>query len=428
MARELSLMEHMMCLVSDVVPINFVLTARIQGQFTMMELRDALEKARQKQPLLAVRVVDGDNGRFHFCPPDNPQLSIRLVSRASDSAWEREVEQEIKTLFDWRTGPLVRLVWVQGEAVSELLLVCHHGIADGLSALYVLHDIMQFLGKPDTPVVPLSMLPAAEEILPAAVLRKPAMRTKITLARGGLKLLPLLNRFKKQNTASDFPSEPPDLAFQMISWMLDEVETTAVIQRAKQENTTVHGALGAAFLKTFAMREGEKTGWQRKLSNPVSIRKHLAPPVGEDFGLFIALVETAVICQPERDFWEIAQEIKQKLARDSVAEKVLFPFAMAQYLEPNGPGLELLGDFNNISYDLSITNLGRFNFPVSYSGLELQAIFGPVVTTTANERILGVTTVGGKLCFTFVFQPKDMTLAQAEEIKAQAMAFLVDAC
>ena len=47
--------------------------------------------------------------------------------------------------------------------------------------------------------------------------------------------------------------------------------------------------------------------------------------------------------------------------------------------------------------------------------------------TMENERILGVTTVGGKLCFTFVFQPKTMTQAQVEEIMTQVMAFLFEA-
>ena len=64
MDRRLSVMEHMMCQISDVVPINFVLTARIQGRFSEVQLRGALDKARKKHPFLAVRVVDGGNGRY----------------------------------------------------------------------------------------------------------------------------------------------------------------------------------------------------------------------------------------------------------------------------------------------------------------------------------------------------------------------------
>jgi len=334
-------MEHMMCQVSDVVPINFALTARIQGKVSLIQLRAALEKVRKKHPLLAVRVVEGDNGSFYFSQSNVPPFLIRQVSRELSSTWEREVEREIKMVFDWRTGPLVRFVWVQGDAVSELLVVCHHGIADGLSAMYVIHDIMQFLGAPNTSIEPLLVLPSTEQMLPDSVLKKPSMRMKTILTRNVVKLLPLISRFKKQDATHDSPQELPDLAFQMISWMLDEGETTAVINRAKQENTSVHGALGAAFLKAFAILESETNGWQRELSSPVSIRKRLSPPVGEDFGLFIALVETDVNCEPDRDFWEIAREIKQKLTRGSADEKVLFPIAMARYMEPNTPGLDL---------------------------------------------------------------------------------------
>jgi hypothetical protein len=101
---------------------------------------------------------------------------------------------------------------------------------------------------------------------------------------------------------------------------------------------------------------------------------------------------------------------------------------MARHIDPHSSGLAFLGDFENITYDLSITNLGRFNFPVTYGDFELKAIFGPVVTTARNERILGVTTVGGQLCFTFVYGQADMEKEKAEQIKTQAMTFLMEAC
>ena len=271
MDRKLSVMEHMICQVSDVVPINFVLTARVQGRLSEAQLRGALDKARKRHPLLAVRVVDGVNGRFYFTTANVPPLPLRLVSRQSETTWEQEVLQEIKTIFDWRKGPLVRFVWVQGDGVSELLVVCHHGIADGLSAMVVIHDILQFLGEPETAVVPLPLLPAADHMLPKAVLRKPAFWTKTLLTRIIIKGLPVWSWFKKTNHDQAVPQEPPELAFQMNSWMMAEEETTAVIQRAKQENTTVHGALSAAFLKAFATLEGETTGWKRKVSTCLSI-------------------------------------------------------------------------------------------------------------------------------------------------------------
>ncbi|MFO7679061.1 MAG: condensation domain-containing protein [Chloroflexota bacterium] len=428
MDRKLSLPEHMMCLASDGAPINFILTARILGRVSEDELRRALAKAGQKHPLLAVRVVDGENGRFHFIPLTAPTFPIRLVPRESDNTWQREVEQELTVHFDWRAGPLVRFVCVQDEAVTDLLVVCHHALTDGLSALYLIHNLMQFLGEPETAVTPLPLLPPADQMLPKAFLRRPAVVLKTTFIRAMLKAMAVQHRFKK-STPPPFTFQPtPNLAFQMISWRLAEEETTAVVQRAKHENTSVHAALCAAFLKTFAVMEGETSGWQRTVSSPISIRKRLAPPVGEDFGLFITLVETSADCQPERDFWQIAREIKQALTRDSADEKILAQSAISRYLQPGAPGLERFNDWGSIHYDLSITNLGRFEYPTVYGPLRLEAIFGPVVTTMETEKILGVTTVAGQLCFTFVFRPADLSLEQAQQIQTQAMAYLTAAC
>ncbi len=427
MNRRLSLPEHMMCLASDTIPINFVLTARIDGDVSVMQIRQALAGLRQKHPLLAVGVMDGDNGRFYFTNENIPDFSIRLVARDSDATWEREVEQELVEKFDWRAGPLLRFVLIQGTPISELLVVCHHAAADGLSAMYLIHDLLELVDDPETPITPLPLLQAAERLVPAAIEKKPAMLFKTTTARVMLKLLPLFRLFRKQ-AAPEVPEEKPDLRFQMMSWTLDLEETTAVISRAKQEETTVHAALGAAFLKAFARLEGEATGWEREVSSPVSIRQRLEPPVGEAFGLFMTLVEVKADCAPERDFWEIAREIKQKLVTGSTDDKVFLRFLMAKHIHPNMADKEISEDFTNIAYDLSITNLGRFDFPTTYGEFQLKAIWGPVVTTMNNERILGVITVGGQLCFTFVFQPKDITPEYAEQIRANAMQSLREAC
>ena len=80
-----------------------------------------------------------------------------------------------------------------------------------------------------------------------------------------------------------------------------------------------------------------------------------------------------------------------------------------------------------VEYDLSISNLGRLDFPVQFGPLKLEALYGPTIGCNAKEVVLGVVTVGGKMHFTMAFTDMTMTLPQAEQIKAKAMKSLADA-
>ena len=47
--------------------------------------------------------------------------------------------------------------------------------------------------------------------------------------------------------------------------------------------------------------------------SPLSLRNHLVPPIGEDFGAYYTRELTYHNIQPGRDFWEVAREAKHQL-------------------------------------------------------------------------------------------------------------------
>lgn len=83
--------------------------------------------------------------------------------------------------------------------------------------------------------------------------------------------------------------------------------------------------------------------------------------------------------------------------------------------------------YTGVEYDLSISNLGRLDFPIQYGSLCLGAFYGPAIGTNSEEITLGVITIGDKMHFTMTFTDMKITLAQAEEIKEIAMSHLADA-
>jgi hypothetical protein len=80
--------------------------------------------------------------------------------------------------------------------------------------------------------------------------------------------------------------------------------------------------------------------------------------------------------------------------------------------------------FLKVRYDLSISNLGRLDFPVQYGPLQLQALYGPSLGGNPEDIVLGVITIAGKIHFTLTFTKRKLNLTQAAGIKESAMRHL----
>jgi hypothetical protein len=103
--------------------LSFTVCARVRGPLTAEGLRRALDRLGRRHPLLAVRLAPvSEGGGACLTTEDVQSIPLRILERVSDTAWVREVEQEIALAFDYRTGPLCRCVWLRGAGTSELSL------------------------------------------------------------------------------------------------------------------------------------------------------------------------------------------------------------------------------------------------------------------------------------------------------------------
>ena len=93
----------------------------------------------------------------------------------------------------------------------------------------------------------------------------------------------------------------------VLSWLLPEEETAALLTRAGEEQTSIHGAFCAAFL----LAHNDLYGYQphRTVSSPVSLRGRFGIPNEDDFGLYMALSEVTVACSERGDLWVMARAI-----------------------------------------------------------------------------------------------------------------------
>jgi Condensation domain len=144
MERPLGALEQSQWLYDQIHPLHFAIVAKIRGQFTLDQLQNALSQVQQQHPLLRVRIATDKYGQPQYIEENNP-IPIRWVASINEEQWQRELEVEMTQSFNWSTAPLARVVWVQSGLDSELIVLYHHAIADGISGAYLLGDIVRGL-------------------------------------------------------------------------------------------------------------------------------------------------------------------------------------------------------------------------------------------------------------------------------------------
>jgi hypothetical protein len=411
--------QYMVWLASEYHPINFALMARIRGSITPGPFQQALDKLQRKYPPLSTRAIKEADGVYVVSDP-TLKFPVRIIARKNAESWVEEAAAELSQAFDLFHHPPLRLILLQGEDVSELFFVCPHVLADGLSIAYLVRDFLTFLNDPDAEVTPMPLTPPMGALIPEF----PGKKLAIQWAKLKARLLKcVLSRSVKQNEPQIDAVHCAKPQYHVRPWVLSAEQTAALVARSRAEGTTVHAALCAAFLRAFGEFYGD--GWRRRIQSPVSLRDRLSSPVGESFGLFVNLVEFRADCAPEHDFWELARKIKKGFNRraddkhifKSLIEANVATDKLRDIITPK----IVAESFMAANHDLSISNLGRLDFPIRYGVLHLEALFGPILSGDPEDIVLGVTTIGGTIHCCLSFTDLKMTPSQAEQVVETAM-------
>jgi hypothetical protein len=380
--------------------LNFAVSARVRGSFSETELQVALEKLRQRHPLLAVRIAPTEDGAC-LTTEGVPEIPLKIFQRRTDLDWVAQVEREIAIPSDHLTGPLFRCIWVRGKGISDLVLVCDHITADGYAAVFALRDLLTLISEPNISLDP--CLPSSMKDLIPVKMQEHIQKIASDPSRA----------------QAEFPmpaggTEPLN-PLRVIPFEFDEDGTSTLVSACKTHQVTVQAALCAAFAVPFAERQPGSP--VRMIESPMSIRGRLQNSVENIYGNYISLIYSKIDCTPGHSLWEIAHQAGQSLV--SFTEEQLFsiPILMMGVLDQ-----PLSGPVVHFDYDLSISNLGRIDIPANYGELSLESVYGPTMNISMPQhRILGVNTFAGRMRCTFTSRdPRAQGLVQrAREILAE---------
>jgi NRPS condensation-like uncharacterized protein len=416
MQRKMLFFERLMY-VDGHTPVNCLMTARIRGNIAADNLQSAMDKIQDKHPLLRTSVVEEENQPY-FVFNENPlKIPIRIVERCSDEDWRNVTTLEWKTPFNMASGPLIRVVWIKSDEVSELMLVGHHCICDGASLIIIFREILQLVDRPDKQLTSYQPLQSLSELIPANVFSDLKMALLIKGKAALFKLFALTIKTVETNPTGEH---------YLIYWSADEIVSANLALRCKTESTTPYAALCVAFLLAFRQTKG--TTFKNKMMCPVNVRRFIKA-IGDDMMFnYAPTIPLALSSNPEEEFWSLARKLKQSMSRKIENLNAYEHLMAAEQLHASISKLISLLRKSKGSYDFAFSNVGRLDIPENYKAFQIESFLGVTVAVPwRNATTLITTHFRGRTDLAFVSNDGFLPYAEALSIKERAINILLNA-
>ena len=313
MGRELDILERFFWLAGRSISTNFAAHAQVIGSLEDQWILAALDAVQARHPLLRMGIERSGWTGAKFVEVTNRPIPFQTVKKDD---WLPIAELELERRFADDEAPLIRCVRVaHDDKNSTLILTLHHVIGDGMSATLILRDlfatIRQAADGKEPRLQALPLLPEAYQGYPWYTKFPFGLPIFLIMSLRAITCTPLsliLNGSSCIRYAR-FTGRTPAL----VNRTLDAELVTAIEARAKQERTTMHGALMAALMKAIARQRNLPIPLRIGLNTAVNLRAQLNPPVGEDTGLFSTIVPTSNTVWKNINLWTLARRARRSL-------------------------------------------------------------------------------------------------------------------
>jgi hypothetical protein len=383
LVRRLGAFERMYHRRQQKSTMHFCMVAELADDLDPGALATALSAVQHRHPLLNVYVDDHPQaGPGFWRPTIVPPIPVTVVAETGHT-WCDLVAEELTRPFDTATAPMVRVVLLRSTPAAIVLTV-DHTIVDGMSAAYILRDLLSALNGHEVAALPVP--PSQEELIGRLREAQPAA----ALVANGQPPAAQPDWLATPNTIRPFDGALPHLS----AVCFDEDLTWRLITRARAEQTTVHSALLSAI--TRVIFESGRNEFVR-MTTPCECRSHIG--VGDDVCLYFTAARTAFTREQLCDLWAMARMVSDQLSVARSVPAVLDASAATEQFIPIDATPDDAEDFmiRGLSFEAFASNLRVLDMgrPLAVRPV---AIWGPaILVQVQGEVAFGVCTFNGQL-------------------------------
>ena len=407
--RRLSWTERLFWLLDQNSPRHFVMAAQVDGHTSVDQWRGALAAVQRRHPLLSAGIEVGDDGNPHFYRVAAAPIPLRVLRGGTlRCELEAELACELGLPFDPRRAPLIRAALLYEPERATCILSTHHSIADGRSIAFVFRDLLQALAR--TPLQALPVPPTVDDVVDRAAPGRPrqAGPTALDAVAPGRPA-----RYRARDGA-----RPQVRTLQLAPELVERLR-----HRAREEGTSLHGALCSGLALSFAELMDRPATEPVRIWSPMDVRKLLG--LGDDCAVLAVSAIIPAVPDGPRGFWPAARAITSRLAETNTVEYLADGLKL---LSQNIGALDVTAAAQlmaqRFAFDFVVTNLGVLPYETRFGNLRLEALWGPVVLSGfENEHVFGVATAGGRLALSYSsYTPMKPLLAVFEQNLCAACA------
>ena len=406
--------EHLWYRMGHLASNNFVMVAQIEGELNEEQLIEALQSVVAAQPMLRTSVKKvGNKIRLFECSAT--PVKIAIEERANDEGWESKAVEEMNSEISVESEVLWRFAWLKGNGKHDLVMTFNHMIADGRSGLNFFEMLFSTLVEKDIEFPRLKLFPAYEK----------QMQKTDNIFSCIIKFFKAFQNYisSKKLEWNKIPQTlKAESSTALISRALDAGETINLVQKCRENKTTVSSFLAASML------ELEKGAYNTSLSLAVDMRPYLREIHGKEIAYFVTSLDLVKEASFSGNKWDLAEvlshRIKQQMNKSQFLFDQLIRFLAFKTAKTNDKFRHLIKDALNNS--MLLTNIGKVDMKTDYGSFKLKHCFHvPSVHLMGLPFFcLATSTLNGQMVLNFTYNAGCMKLEEAEKRVAEFMKSL----
>jgi hypothetical protein len=400
LVRPIGTFERLFYRYSERNPVHFSIVAEFDVTLTEAQIRTALSAVQQRHPLLSVHVEDHPGSRLGFYRADSV-VPIDLTVRERCEQWQLFAAAELARPFDRSTAPLMRAVLLNGWSGSTVVLTFDHTIADGISSVTVMNDLVNALNGE---AIPQRDVPPSVEDMIARTIAGTEVQNPVE---------PSDPRLAEPTSIRRFDGTHPYVH----TVTLDAALTAQLVSQCRTEHTTVHAAILTAASRVHSGLFDKEFV---RVMSPINLRP-LINTVG-DCADHLTCTITGMTPRDGATFWNQARTITAELSIARSAPAVAALSATIQQAITVDAECATTEQFFTtvVPFDLMISNLGCQDLRVDGS-IKPTGLWGPLVQTQVDDYVIGVVTYDGRLrMISSGYTPSEIFLESVKAILARA--------
>jgi hypothetical protein len=374
--RSVGALERLFYRYSERNSVHFSIVAEFDVALTDRQVRTALLAVQQRHSLLSVHVEDHPRSPLGFYRAD-AIAPIDLTVHEGNGQWQSVVAAELAHPLDRSTAPRMRALLLKGPSGSTIVLTFDHTIADGISSVIVMNDLVNALNGVAVP--PLEVPPSMEDM--------------IAHAFAGSEVRGSTNA-SDPRMAEPTSIRPSGAASPYVHTVaLERADTAHLVNKCRTEQTSVHAAILTAASRVYATLHGKTFV---RVWTPINIRSLIK--AFADCAAYLICATSGMAPWDGTGFWDQARAITADLAMARSAPAVAAASATLQQVIPVDAECATVEQlFTTLQpFDLAISNLGAQDLHVD-GPIRPTALWGPIAQTQADDYVIGVLTYESKL-------------------------------